>query len=389
MALSLFSKKQLCILGMNSGTSADGVDIAVISFALNGEKNRIKCIGGAKTAYPRDIKMVLEKIISDEYKSLDEVGRADIAYGTYLGRLAKQYISKSKYEVDLIASHGQTIGHFPEKGKIFGQMTGATVQIGDGNALACESGLPVVSDFRLTDIACGGEGAPVTPFINHLLFGDKKKSRIIVNIGGIANYSYHPAGGDWAAVRGGDCGPGNVLSDLVCRLLFHVPYDRDGKLAGSGRIIEAAQAPILDANRRRRISAGREQFDHRLLARVVHAVRRAKGSNEDVIATVADATAWLIFQSISKYVKDRRVAGIYLTGGGRRNIFLVRQLAERLKPTRLWPIEALGYDGDLLEAVSFAVLGGCFVRGLPSTLPHVTGARSGGIAGKLALPMAG
>jgi len=372
---------------MNSGTSADGVDLALISFSLKGKRPQIECLGGASLPYPHNIKSALEKIISDEHKELEEISRADIIYGRFLGKAARQFIAQNKYKVDLIASHGQTVGHFPRQIKLLGHATGSTVQIGDGNAMAVETGLPVVSDFRLADIACGGEGAPLTPFVNQMLFGDKQKSRVIVNIGGIANYSYHPAGAIHANIKGGDCGPGNTLSDLACRLLFHIPYDLDGKLAASGRIINAAQTPIFDANRRRQVSAGREQFDHRLLARIVHAVRRAKGDNQDIIATVADATAQLIYQSIKPCVKDKKIDGVYLTGGGRRNIFMVRRLAERLGKVPLWPIEALGYDGDLLEAVSFAVLGGCFVYGIPSTLPKVTGARSGGIAGKLALPL--
>lgn len=382
----LGGKRKLHILGINSGTSADGVDLALIRFERTGRIPKAEFVDGSMIPYPPRIKKSLENIISGKIIDKETLARWDIAYGRFLGTVARKFLDNSGLTADLIGSHGQTVGHFPAYKRVIDAGLGATFQIGDGNAVASAAGLPVVHDFRRADIARGGEGAPLTPFVNHLLFGHSAESRIIVNIGGIANFSYHPAGGNLTDIGGGDCGPGNVLSDLACRLLFHKKFDRDGALAQRGEINDDIIRSVTDANRKRRISAGREQFDWQLMARIIHTARRRHGDKHDIMASVADAAARLIHRSIKRHLMDPRLEGIYLTGGGRRNLFIVKRLQIRCGKVTVLPIEALGYNGDLLEAVSFGVLAGCFVFGIPSTVPEVTGGKSGGIAGKLALP---
>ena len=389
MLKKLLSKKSLTILGLNSGTSADGLDLAVVRFRMIDGRPRISFVIGQAAAYPSRIKRELERLLGDGKITIEETARFDIAYGSYLGKSAARFIAAKDLTVDLIASHGQTMGHFPEKKKVLGSSSGATFQAGDGNAIAFETGIPAVSDFRRADVSSGGEGAPLTPFINHLLFGDRKRSRIVVNIGGIANFSYHPAGGSAADIRGGDCGPGNVLSDMASRLLFHKPYDKDGRIADRGEVIDEIIDRIDEANRQRGISAGREQFGWPLFAGLVHAARRRRAQNQDIVASITAATARLIARSLEPFLADKRLEAIYLTGGGRRNRFLVQRLVEAMGSHRVLPIEDLGYDGDLLEAVSFAALGWCFIHGLPSTLPQVTVAVRSAISGKLSLPPGG
>lgn len=383
------SRKTFTILGINSGTSADGVDLAVIRLIVGEQRPKIAVLDGAMRPFPPGLKSSLEKLIGRSAVDVADLARAHMAFGMHLGRTARRFLDQCGTTVDLIASHGQTIGHFPGRKKVLGFPVGATVQLGDGSAIAAETGLPVVSDFRSADIASGGEGAPLTPFVNHLLFGRTARSRIVVNIGGIANYSYHPAGGSPEDVRGGDCGPGNTLSDLAARLLFHKPYDRGGRIARTGKPIQDVIAGIEKANARRGRSAGREQFDVDLFARLVFTARRRRGTNADIIASMMEATVRLIHQSLKPYLADKRLEAVYLTGGGRKNLFLREQLCACLSPCPVWPIETLGFDGDLLEAVSFAVLGGCFIMGRPSALPQVTGAQTAAIGGKLSLPPAG
>jgi len=386
MLTILAARKELSVLGINSGTSSDGIDLALIRFAGSRRRQIVSFIDGAVVPYPVRLRRLLDTAITEETIEKEELARLDIAYGLFLGRAARRFADDAGHTIDLIGSHGQTIGHYPRRKKTAGQMSGATLQIGDGQSIACASGIPVVHDFRRADIALGGEGAPLTPFVNHLLFGRGRKSRIIVNIGGIANYSYHPAGGSENDVAGGDCGPGNLLSDLASRLLFHKPFDRDGAFAKKGKVLRSLIGPIRAANSKRGVSAGREQFDWQLLARLVHTARRHRADKYDIVASISDATAEMIHASIKQYLRDGNLDGIYLTGGGRRNIFMVERLQTRCGPGKVWPIEALGYDGDLLEAVSFAALAGCFVFGASSTMPHITGGKAGGIAGKLALP---
>jgi len=387
MMKRLFNRRKLTVLGINSGTSADGIDLAVINLSKTGQSLTVKYDTGKTISYPKKIKSALENAITDYQISAEQTTRLDIAYGDYLGKAARQFIDSEKLKIDLIASHGQTLFHFPHKEKTLLTKSAATIQIGDGNALAAASGLPVVSDFRRADIALGGEGAPLTPFVNRILFGDKTKSRIIVNIGGIANYSYHPAGGKIDDIKGGDCGPGNTLVDNACRLLVNKPYDRDGRIASKGIILPEVVAVVIEANHRNSVSTGRKLFDRELLARAVHAAGGLRAEKKDIVASLTYATARLIYERIKKLLSDRKLEAVYLAGGGRKNKFLVKQLADLCQPMEILPVDKLGYNGDLLEAVSFAVLGARFVYNFPSTLPGVTGAvDKGGVAGKLALP---
>ncbi len=386
MLKKLASKTRLTILGLNSGTSADGIDLALIECPRKGRNLQSRFIEGRMVPYPARVRRELGRILDDTSVSTEKLARLNVAYGRYLGKVARAYISDRKLRVDLIGAHGQTVRHYPKKVNYLGEKISATIQTGDGATLAAVTGIPVVSDFRLTDIALGGEGAPLTPFVNQLMFGDRKASRIIVNIGGIANFSYHPAGGDLAAVAGGDCGPGNRLSDLACEILYNKKYDKDGEIARGGRILGSVVKKIIATSRPSTVSIGRDRYDELLLARLIFLTRREKASYEDLMASIVDASARLIYRSVRKYLKDSKLAGIYLTGGGRRNLFLVKRIQECIDPIGLWPVEKLGYHGDLLEAISFAVLAGCYVFGMPSTLPQITGASWGGIAGKLSLP---
>lgn len=390
---NLISKKNLTILGINSGTSADGVDLALIRFGLRGTGLSIKYIDGQTAPYSAAMRSDLDKIIRDDNKDFQKAARFNIAFGHHLGKVALKFASDRRHSFDLIASHGQTIGHYPIAQKTLGYKTAATVQIGDGNAIAQKTGKAVVTDFRQADISLGGEGAPLTPFVNQQLFATRKKSRIIINIGGISNFSYHPAGGSLAEIRGGDCGPGNILSDLTCHLLLNKKYDRNGAMANRGTIIEDVVKLILDVKRKGTVSTGRESYDSLLLARAIHAARGQKGNPADILASLIEATARSIYDSIRKYLSDKKLEALYLTGGGRHNRFLVKRLSMLSSPCPVRPVDDLGYNGDYLEAISFAVLGGCFLYEIPSTLPSIyrkkvrgDDQKLFGIAGRLSLP---
>ncbi|MFH1699424.1 MAG: anhydro-N-acetylmuramic acid kinase [Candidatus Zixiibacteriota bacterium] len=384
----LTAKKNLTILGINSGTSADGIDLATIKFSA-AKNPGIKFITGKMISFPAKIKRELENIIDDHRVDLDRLSRIDITYGHYLGQVARKFSDETGIQIDAIASHGQTIGHYPSSVTALGIKTKATVQIGDGNAIAFSSGVPAITDFRRADIALGGEGAPLTPFVNQILFGHNLRGRLIVNIGGIANFSYHFPDRDFNKIAGGDCGPGNVLSDMACKLMFNTPFDKNGTIASSGKIEKEIVLAIINANKRKTVSTGREMFDYRLLARLVHISRKVKADKESIVTSICEGTARLVYNSIKKYLGDKDCEAVYLCGGGRKNTYLFERITNYCDPIPVWPIEKLGYDGDLLEAASFAVLGGCYLNSIASTLPKVTGAQAGGIAGKLSLPGGG
>ncbi len=392
--MSLFQKltenKTLRILGINSGTSADGLDLALIEFSYDAKSPppQIKILSGDVVPYPNQIRREIERLIVAPVVDKEQLCRFDLSYGQFIGRTAAQFVHSRKAKVDLIGSHGQTIGHFSKKEKSPTGKYSATMQIGAGSGIAIESGLPVVTNFRSTDVALSGEGAPLTPFVNSLLFGDKLKSRIILNIGGIANFSYLPVGHHPQKVLGGDCGPGNIISDKICQLLFHKPFDQNGSLAQQGtarrELVQLIKKSVPSGKNQR--SLGREQFGIDLIARLIHLSRNKRYEPKDILTSALEASAQLVVRSIKKHLDEKKLEALYLTGGGRRNITLVKMLSEQVKRVKIWPVEKLGADGDLLEAASFAVLAGCFVSGIGSTISQVTGAETGGIAGQLSLP---
>lgn len=382
----LTKKKTLTILGINSGTSADGIDLALIKFSSTGRKPRIDIIGGDVVAYPRTVKRELERFLVDPVVGKEALCRFDLSYGQFLGQAAAKFMHSLKIKVDLIGSHGQTIGHFPQKKKSIATRHSATMQIGDGHGIASTANLPVVTDFRSADVSLGGEGAPLTPFVNALLFADTRQSRIIVNIGGIANYSFVPASNQTGKISGADCGPGNIISDRICHLLFHQPFDKSGELASQGTPRPELIQLLKKASQIKSKSLGREQFGVDLIARLIHLSRKKRYYAKDILASAMKATAQLIGRSIKPHLDEKNLDAIYLTGGGRRNMALVKMLSDQIKGVKIWPIEKLGCDGDLLEAASFAVLAGCFINGIGSTLTQVTGAKMNGIAGRLSLP---
>jgi len=369
MLTSLNQKKRLNVLGLNSGTSADGIDLAVVWFDRSGGKLRLKFSGGSTRKYRSSLRQDILHLADSERNSLEEMIRLDNRLGDFMGRTASNYIDRLKQEgvtINLVASHGQTIRHLPRKkrsGRFFG---GGTLQVGSPAVLAQHTGRIVVSDFRQADISLGNEGAPITVSAMDRLFHSKEEPRLIVNIGGMSNYFYFPTGLKKRRVAAIDCGPGNSLSDILAEKLFGLKYDRGGRRALRGKISRRLMSlfQLENSSTAKTRSTGREAYGPIFAEKIIELGRSLELGDNDLIASAAELTVRSIVTAIRPVLsRDRKVTKLYLTGGGRKNMFYNRRLQRSLPEVELLHIDQLGVDGDLVEAAAYAVMGEAALRG--------------------------
>ncbi|MBK7141766.1 MAG: anhydro-N-acetylmuramic acid kinase [bacterium] len=359
---SLRNTHSLTILGLNSGTSADGLDLAVVRVPKSPTKT-ITLIHADSKKYPSRIRDIILSMADSRATSLDEVIRVDSMLGKFYGTAAAnclKHLRSRHIQIDAIASHGQTVRHLPKKQKLAGISTHGTLQLGSIAAIAAATGKVTVGDFRQADVALGNEGAPITVAAVVRLFQHPKKSRLVVNVGGMANFFYIPAGGKVTAIKAADCGPGNVLSDLLCERLFHERFDRNGRHARKGEISQRLLSHLTrlrffdDAT----ISTGREQFGAELAARMIADGKRLRLSPDDLVATAIELTAYGICRKVAPLIqRDRTIRSLYLTGGGAFNSFLRERISAGLDGLEVASVEAIGMDPAMTEAASYAVMG--------------------------------
>ena len=401
------------VLGLNSGTSADGIDATACEIRGRGTAMRVRVIGHTATRYPDDLRERLLAVMAPAKTRTEDICRLHTAIGQAFARAALRAKRKLGLgRVDLIGSHGQTICHLPPRtNSVVAQKRGVgetgTLQIGDASIIAAELGAPVVSDFRHGDMAVGGQGAPLVPWTDFVLFQREKSSRVIQNIGGIANLTWLPAGGGADDVVAFDCGPGNMIIDALVRHFTkgQQSYDRDGRLAARGRADErlfAAMAsctdPFLVMPPPR--SLGREEFGEPFVQSLLKAHGRRERRMEDWIATATHLTAQTIGLSYALHLgagqrrgsKRRGGLGIdevILCGGGARNRTLVHLLRGYLAalndgaPVSVLPMDELGISSQSKECVSFAMLAAACIDRIPANLPRVTGARRRVVLGQV------
>lgn len=365
------------ILGLMSGTSHDGVDAALVSFV----RSRPRLVKHTHIAYPPALR---QGIASAFEGSTEAVCRLNFALGEAFARAALRCLREAGVappEVEAVASHGQTIHHIPPRGR----RPGSTLQIGEPAVIAQRTGIKVVSDFRTADMALGGQGAPLVPFADHVLFRSRATC-CVQNLGGIANVTVVTPAID--EVFAFDTGPGNSLIDEAMRALFGKPMDRGGKVARKGKPDARLLSRLLGLpyfRKRPPKSTGRETFGSEMLKAIL--ARSRKMRPEDVAATLTHFTARSIKDAYARFVFPKHdVKEVILSGGGARNTFLVGLLREELSPARVKLIDEFGIPAEAKEAMSFAILANETLRGRPSSLPRVTGASRAAVLGKITLP---
>ena len=386
-------KKPRVVLGLNAGTSADGVDLAIVRFGA-GKTARPVFIDGRERKYPGDIKALLDTVSNAPHVKIEQLIHLDQALGLFYGRAAASFIrtmKQKKIVVDAVASHGQTVRHSPARVRIGDFRVGGSLQLGSLEQIAVATGKPVVGDFRQADIALGNEGAPITVAAMEQLLADPKESRLVVNIGGIANYFYFPSRRVRRPIQAADCGPGNSLSDLLATDLFGRPYDRNGKLARSGEVSHRLLA-LLSAHpffHNRTVSTGREEFGRELVDSILQFGRKFGLPPESLIATASELTVRGVVAAVTPLMKrDQGLDKLYLTGGGENNKFFKTRLTELLPGLKVNSVRQLGIPPGLTEAAAYAVMGRATLDGQPMRTVFCGGKtqKSIPVLGKITLP---
>lgn len=385
------------VVGMMSGTSVDGVDAALIELSREGGAPRVKLLAFENIPYPQGVRERVFELFRPETSTVDKIGYMNFLLGELYARAALSVIAKAgltSADVDLIGSHGQTIWHEPEARETDGMPIRYTVQIGEGAVIAARTGIPTVSDFRVADMAVGGQGAPLVPFSEYLLYRREDESILLQNIGGIGNMTVLPAGATPEQVFAFDTGPGNMIIDAVAAAISggRLKCDVNGGIAARGKVDEELLARLQKDEyyaRRPPKTTGRERFGTQYAQRILDDRARHPISDEDLLATVTYLTAWSIFDACERFALPVcKPAELIVGGGGSYNKTLLKDLSG-LFGTRGIAVrtqEDLGFNSDAKEAVAFALMADCFVRGEANVLPSVTGASAASVMGKLSLP---
>jgi len=391
-------KRTRLIIGLMSGTSLDGLDVALCAFKGSGQRTRVKVLQFETLPYDEDFKSQIRRVFAQKQIDFQHLVMLNAIIAERHAALVNQCLAKwniNPDEVDLLASHGQTVFHAPRVFHGLPNYPNATLQIGDGDHLAVRTAIITVSDFRQKHIAVGGEGAPLALYGDYFLFSKKGEERYLLNIGGIANFTYLPANQDTTKAFATDTGPGNTLLDAFSRELFGVPFDENARLASNGRVDERLleilkSEPFFAKPLPKTI--GPELFSLDWVKSAIVQLPKGNPNPYDVMATLTRLTADTIAEAIlrievtpppASQISLRR--SLYLSGGGAHNPLIFNYLKELLPGFKLSQMSELGIDGDAKEAVLFAALANETVAGRVGE-----GARLGGIPvvgmGKVSFP---
>ena len=377
----------MLVAGIMSGTSVDGIDVALVEISGQSLSLRVNLVGFHEASFPDGIREELLGV-SDATVATARVSQLNFLLGRIFGAAVLEACDRTGVapcDLDLIGSHGQTIYHQAEPSRLCGFQVSSTLQIGEPACIAAVVGRPVVADFRPGDMAAGGQGAPLVPFVDYLLFGHPTINRVTLNIGGIANVTAIPAGKGPEAVFAFDTGPGNMVVDqLIERLTDGAErFDRDGRTAAKGVPDNSLIEELLEDPYYRQPppkSTGRERYG----AGFVSALRERGLPPESLVATAAHLTAQTILHAIHRFVRPAMpVDELVVSGGGWWNPAIVQPLIDGLVSTRVRSSNDYGIPGDAKEAVAFAVLAYETYHGRPANLPSATGASRRAILGKI------
>ena len=396
--------KSLIVAGVMSGTSADGVDVAVCRISAgvgDGAVPRVKVLGHVGFGYSKAVRAAVLRVMEGEAVTAAEMSRLHWRLGEVYAECVAKAAEKLGVKVGLIGCHGQTVHH--EAGKADSSATlrndkkkvRSTWQMGEASVVAERMRCPVVSDFRPADLAAGGQGAPLVPMLDYVMFRSAKVSRVLLNLGGIGNLTAIPAGGVLDAVMAFDTGPGNMVIDACMERLFGKGFDRGGAVGRRGRVLTSVIEEIL---RERYFSAlppkscGREEFGAAFAKRFISMCREAGAGDADVIATAAGLTAASVIDAYRRFVWAHVGQAVPLSkvelvvaGGGVKNAALMGMLREGLEPlgVRIRAMAELGVEAQAKEAVAFALLAWMTWNRIPGNVVTATGAGRAVILGKV------
>lgn len=390
--------KAMIVAGVMSGTSADGVDVAICRVSPEAKgMPRIKVVAHHAMKYPAELRKAVLTAMDAKNTSAAELSRLNWRLGEVYAEAVEAAGREASVRPQLIACHGQTIYHQGAATKYLGAPVRCTWQAGEAAVLAERIRVPVVSDFRAADMAAGGQAAPLVPMFDFCVFRDSKRSRVLLNLGGIANLTLLPAACRAEDVLAFDTGPANMVIDACMERLFGRGFDRNGATAARGRAIKTVLAKLL------RIpyfsaappkSCGREEYGDAFVTEFIAACESKSDRKEDVIATATALTARTIADAYVRFCKPqfeklapRAKVELMAAGGGVRNATLMRTLSKLLdaEQVRVRSVEQTGLNPAAKEAAAFALLGWLTWHGLPGNLPSATGAARPVVLGKVTL----
>lgn len=372
------------VVGLMSGTSVDGIDAALVDIDGYGSDTKIKVINTQKFPFPEEVRKGIFNAMQPETSDVRSLCSLNVQLGYLYSEAVKgvcNSVGFSMDKLDLIGSHGQTIYHLPNPEKGYVQ---STLQIGDPAVIAYETRTPVISQFRSMDIAAGGEGAPLVPYVDYLLYAQSNKSVALQNIGGIGNVTVIPAGATLGDIKASDTGPGNMMIDAACDRLFGVQYDKDGEIASKGEIItplidHLMEIPFLQQEPSK--STGRELFGVQLVERILS--DWTEFPKNDIITTLTYFTAKTIEHHLKAFVLPiNPVDQFIISGGGSYNKTLIGMIEKLLPACEVITLETIGQSSDDKEAVAFAVLANESWHGQCGNVLGATGASDRVILGQ-------
>ncbi|MDE1161502.1 MAG: anhydro-N-acetylmuramic acid kinase [Acidobacteriaceae bacterium] len=393
--------KGLVVAGIMSGTSADGMDVALCRITPSrlgstAEPPKLKLLAHRSFPYTTKVRAAVLAAMDAKDISVAELSQLNWRLGALYAEAVRKTLEATKMRADLVAMHGQTLYHQPTATTFLGAATRSTWQLGEASVLAEALGVPVISDFRPADLAAGGQGAPLVPMLDYALFRHATRNRILLNLGGIANLTAIPAGGDIDSVLAFDTGPANMIVDALMQHFTGKAFDRNGALAAKGSVVDSALEPLLalpyfSADPPK--SCGREQFGKAFVEKFLKTPRLADSNAADAVATataftsrtVLDAYARFVWPHLGQRAPQALATELLVAGGGAHNRTLMRQLSEGFAQSgvKVTTTEALGLPIEAKEAAAFALLGWLTWHGLPANVPSATGAKRSAILGKV------
>jgi anhydro-N-acetylmuramic acid kinase len=390
--------KALIVAGVMSGTSADGVDVAICRIGpglRTGDLPRVKLIGSAGFPYPKSVRAEVLQVMEGQPLTVAEMSRLNWRLGQVYADCVEKTAARIGVKVGLVGCHGQTVHHEASAVRVLGADVRSTWQMGEAAVIADRIRCPVVSDFRPADLAAGGQGAPLVPMLDFCLFRSAKVSRLLLNLGGIANVTAIPAAGSLDAVMAFDTGPGNMVIDRCMTELFGKKFDRGGSVARRGRVLREVVARLL---RERYFSAlppkscGREEFGAAFAAGLVGMCREAGGTDADCVATATALTAESVLAAYRGFLWAHAGAAapvakveLCVAGGGAKNRTLMGMLRQGFAAigVRVRLMEELGVPAQAKEGVAFALLAWLTWNGMTANVPAATGAARPVVLGKV------
>jgi anhydro-N-acetylmuramic acid kinase len=358
----------------------------------------VKLLGHVGVAYPKTVRAAVLGAMDAEAIPVAELARMNWLLGEVYADAVEKAQNSLGVKIGLVGCHGQTVYHQGAAEKYLGRALRVTWQMGEAAVIAERLRVPVVSDFRPADVAAGGQGAPLVPMLDYCMFRSAKVSRVLLNLGGIANLTSIPAGAGVDGVMAFDTGPGNMVIDACMRRLYEREFDKSGVVARTGNVLKEVVETILKEGYFSALppkSFGREQFGEVFVSRLIAMCRKAGGQkdrDEDVVATASALTAASIVDAYRRFVwghvgKAAPLSPVefVVAGGGAKNDVLMGMLREGLEPlkVKVRMIEELGVPAQAKEAVAFALMAWLSWNGLPGNVPAATGARRAVVLGKI------